>query len=100
MRIFDDALVGGAIFVPFGGATNVIMIDTIDPHSGSASLRVEVPSSGYTGGAFAKRRARRSHGIRRGRLWARASAPHSLNVVGLGNDGTSTTFSAEWNALC
>jgi len=99
LAIFDDALAGGAIFAPFGGATNATTIDTVDPHGGSASLRVEVPASGYTGGAFVAGAPTDLTRYTAVTFWARASAPHSLNVVGLGNDGTSTTFSAEWNAI-
>jgi hypothetical protein len=84
-------------FVSFEGATNDINIDAGNPaQSGSASLRVEVPSSGYTGGTLVVNTPREATGFNAVTFWARASVSgKTLDVAGFGDDGSDRTFSAE-----
>ncbi len=97
--IFLDDYTADLSFMEFGGSTNAITVDTTVQHSGAASLRVEVPAGGYTGGAIRSATAVDGSPFDAVSFWARASAPHTLNVVGIGNDAATAVLQAEWNAV-
>ena len=97
--VFDDNYGADVTFADFGGATNAVSIDTTEKQSGSASLKIEVPASGYTGGAFVLGAPGDLSAYDAVTFWAKASAAHTLNTVGLGNTGQSTTLQAEIGAL-
>jgi hypothetical protein len=97
--IFLDDYTADLSFMEFGGSTNAIIVDTTVQHSGTASLRVEVPAGGYTGGAIRSAVAVDGSPFDAVSFWARASAPHTLNVVGIGNDAATAVLQAEWNAV-
>lgn len=99
LGVFGDDYGNDIVYAPFGGSSNGPSIDGVDPHSGSTSLRIEVPAAGYTGGAFRSAVPVDLSGFPAVTFWARASRPATLNVVGLGNDATTTTYWAEWNAI-
>jgi hypothetical protein len=92
--VFGDDYGADLVFAPFGGSTNALTIDTTNPHGGTASLRVEVPAGGYTGGAIAGPALDLSR-FNAVSFWARASVANTLNVTGVGNDAASSTLQAE-----
>ena len=94
--VFGDDFAAGVTFQDFGGATNALSVDTTEFQAGAASLKVEVPAAGYTGGAMKIEAAADLSGYDALTFWAKASAPHGLNVVGIGNDSANTTYQAEW----
>ena len=97
--VFDDNYGPGVSFNPFGGSTNPPVIDTAEHQAGTASLKVSVPASGYTGGAFKLAPAADLSGFNAVTFWAKASAARTLDTVGLGNDSTHTTYQAEWKVV-
>lgn len=84
--LFDDDYAPGIAFVAFGGSTNDLSLDASVFHSGTASLKINVPAGGYTGGAFVASAERDLSAHNAVTFWARASADHALNTAGLGND--------------
>lgn len=97
--IFTDDYAPNVSFLEFSGSTNVLAIDTVEFQEGTASLRIEVPAAGYTGGALATSAPLNVSGYNAVTFWAKASANNPLNVTGLGNDSTNTTFQAEFNGV-
>jgi len=97
--IFDDDYGDGVAFKDFGGATNALSIDASDKHAGTSSLKIAVPAAGYTGGAFAVDTGEDLSGWDAVTFWAKANVAATLNVVGVGNDATTATLQAEWNAV-
>jgi hypothetical protein len=97
VRVFGDDYGKGIVYAPFGGSSNGPSLDAAEHHSGVASLRFEVPGAGYTGGAFKAATAVDLSKFQAVTFWARASKPATLNVVGFGNDATTTMFACEWN---
>ena len=53
--VFDDDYGDGVSFAPFGGSINDVTVDTAEAYSGTAALKVVVPSAEYTGGAMVVR---------------------------------------------
>ena len=94
LAVFDDNYGKGVTFNPFGGSTNPPTIDTTVHHTGTASLKIAVPATGYTGGAFAAP-AQDLSGYNAVTFWAMASAAKTVDKIGLGNDSSSTTLQAE-----
>jgi len=99
LPVFEDNFGSGVSFAPFGGASGVASVDTSEHHSGTAALRIDVPASGYTGGALKLDASADLSGFDAVTFWARASKAASFNVVGLGNDAAGGPFAAEWNAV-
>lgn len=97
--VFGDDYGTGVTFQDFGGATNALTLDTAEVHEGTASLRLEVPAAGYTGGAFKLDAPADLSGYDAVSFWAKASADHPFNVFGLGNDATTSVYQAEWNGV-
>ncbi|BDU71872.1 Ig-like domain-containing protein [Mesoterricola silvestris] len=93
--VFTDAYPKGVTFVPFGGSTNAVAPDAAQPHAGAASLRIDVPSSGYTGGALKAAAVQNLSLYNAVTFWVKASKSATLNVAGLGNDGVNSDWSAE-----
>jgi hypothetical protein len=101
--IFDDEFGANVVFAPFGGSINVVEASTAEAVVGSASLRVVVPTTSYTGGALVL-----ETGITRDlssfdaiTFYARTdTGTHTLNVVGLGDDAAGNTdFKTELSNL-
>lgn len=96
--VFDDDYGSGVSFVPFGGSSNNLTIDAAVARPGSAgtrSLRIDVPSGGYTGGAMAAAANANLSTYNAVTFWVRASKAATLNVAGLGNNGTSNAYQVE-----
>lgn len=99
LRVFGDDYGAGLGYAPFGGSTNEPAVDASEKHAGTAALRVEVPATGYTGGAFTTAEIHPLTGFTAISFWARASKPATLNVVGFGNDAATVLVACEWNAV-
>lgn len=97
--VFTDDYAAGLGFADFDGATNALAIDQENAHSGTASLRIDVPAAGYTGGALVNGEPTDLTGYDAVTFWAKASANATLNAAGLGNDATTSTYQAELNAI-
>ena len=93
--VFGDEYGANVRWAPFGGSTNTVEVDTTESASGAASLRIEVPASGYTGGAMVGSRPASFTDYNAISFWAKASRPASLNTVGMGNDAVDTQFQNE-----
>ena len=98
--VFADDYAPDVSFADFGGATNAVTVDTTEHHSGTASLKVEVPATNYTGGALVASPARDLSGFNALTFWVKASQAATLDVAGLGNaaDG-DVSAAAELTAL-
>lgn len=97
--VFFNDYVPGVAFVPFGGSTNALSVDTTTTNNGRASLKIIVPGSNYTGGALVNGVAQNLTAFNAVTFWAKASAANNLNVIGIGNDAVGgATYSAEINA--
>ncbi len=94
--VFEDDYAEGVSFVPFGGSVNDVSVDTGTAYSGNASLKIEVPAAGYTGGALAAATPRDMSDFNALTFWAKASESRNLDKTGFGNDaGGGTMLSAE-----
>ena len=93
--VFGDEYGANVRWAPFGGSTNSVEVDTTEAASGAASLRIEVPGSGYTGGAMVGSRPASFTGYNAISFWAKASRPASLNAIGMGNDAVDTDLQNE-----
>jgi uncharacterized protein YjdB len=96
---FDDNYGTGITFAPFAGSSNPPVIDTAQHEQGTASLRIDLPATGYTGGAFKVSPAVDASGFNAVTFWAKSSAPLTVDKFGIGNDAADTTWQAEWLAV-
>jgi len=104
--VFDDNFGDAVDYQAFlGSKTDAVDIDTENPRSGTASLKVTVPGPGaqdgtYAGGAFTTFNARDLSGYNALTFYAKASMDATLDVAGLGNDNTGTSlYTAQRHAL-
>ncbi len=97
--VFDDNYGMEVSFNDFGGATNSLSVDAMEAQAGSASLKIVVPSEGYTGGAMALAAGVDLSGYDALTFWAKASNSVALNVAGIQNDAADTTYAAERAAI-
>jgi Secretion system C-terminal sorting domain len=88
--VFTDDYAAGVTFVPFGGSTNAVTVDNTTAQSGTSSLKVVVPATGWTGGALAAATAQNLSTYNAVSFWVKGSAAKTLNVTGLGNNATPT----------
>jgi|GEM_PF-1119641 len=88
--VFSDDYAPGVSFVTFGG-TGAPVVDTTEHHTGTASLRIDVPATGWTGGALVTGLAQSMKTRNALTFWAKASQAATLNVVGLGDDASGNT---------
>jgi hypothetical protein len=94
--VFNTNYLKDITFVPFGGSTNALTVDPAVSHDGAAaSLRIDVPAAGYTGGAFKAATGQNLTLYNAVTFWVKASKAATLNVAGLGNDGANSDFAAE-----
>ena len=83
--VFTDDYSSGVTFAPFGGSTNALSVDPLEHHSWSASLKVTVPASGYTGGALKVPSPQNMSLYNAVTFWAKASKAVNLAVAGFGD---------------
>jgi hypothetical protein len=98
LDLFVDDYGSGLSFAPFGGSTSVVTVDTAEHHSGTASLRLDIPTSNYTGGAVVAATAQDVSAFNAITFWAKTdnAAVGSLDKVGYGNDTASNAHQGEW----
>jgi len=94
--IFDDNYATGVTFVGFGGSNNAVSIDNTVFKAGTASLKVVVPASGYTGGALVPAAPIDVSAYNAVTFWAKASAALSFDKVGFGNNTSDANYSVEY----
>jgi hypothetical protein len=63
--------------------------------SGTSSLKIVVPATGYTGGALAAAMPQNLSTYNAVSFWIKASAAKKLNVAGLGNNAATTVYQTE-----
>ena len=98
--VFTDDYAAGVTFAPFGGSTNDLVADPLERHSWSASLKVTVPASGYTGGTLKAAAPQNMALYNAVTFWAKASKAVSLAVAGFGDTATGDVrFKAEVEPL-
>lgn len=95
MPIFTDAYAQGVAFEPFGGSVNNVTVDNTTFQTGTSSLKVVVPATGYTGGALYVATGQNLSTYNAVSFWVKASAAKTLNVAGLGNNAATTVFQIE-----
>jgi hypothetical protein len=94
--VFGDDYAAGVTYVAFGGSTNTPTVDTTEHHTGTASLKVEVPSTNYTGGALTAATAQDLRAFNAVSFWVKGSKAAILDTSGLGNDANGgERYSAE-----
>jgi hypothetical protein len=96
--IFTEGYAAGVSFAAFGGSTNNLTVDATVAYTGTSSLKIDVPAGGYTGGALVAA-AQDLSAYNAVSFWVKASAAHSLNVSGLGNNGASSAYQVELNGF-
>lgn len=94
--VFADDYAAGVSFSDFGGSTNSLSIDNSVKYAGTSSLKVDVPAAGYTGGALKNAIPQNLSPFNAITFWCKASKAVKLNVSGLGNNGSSSVYSAEY----
>jgi hypothetical protein len=99
LSVFSDSYGVGATFFGFGGAINNVTIDNSVAYSGTSSIKIDVPSSSYTGGAFKAAAVQNLSTYNAISFWAKADANKTLNVSGISNNGVAAVFQAEYNNI-
>lgn len=99
--VFQDDYAAGLSFSPFGGSVNLLTVDSTVYHAGTASLKIAVPASGYTGGSLNAATPQNLSAYNAITFWAKASkASATLNVAGFGDSATGDTrYKAETGPL-
>ena len=88
-------------FLPFGGSNSQFAVDTTEHHSGTASVRFDIPASAYAGGALVADEAVDVSAFNAVTFYAKVNAgTHTINVFGFGNDaGSGVEFAVERPAV-
>ena len=99
--VFSDDYGDALSFADFGDAINSVTVDSTVQHGGAASLKIEVPSKDYTGGAIVAAEDLDLSRFDALTFWARASEAITLDKAGFGNDATAegTAFSVEYTKI-
>ena len=74
-------------------------IDTTEFQAGTASLRIDVPAAGYTGGAMQIATPQDLSRFDAVTFWAKSSVDNPFNVFGIGNNASSNVYQAEYNGV-
>lgn len=94
--VFTDDYAAGVTFAPFGGSTNALSVDPLEHHSWSASLKVAVPATGYTGGTLKAAAPQNMALYNAVTFWAKASKAVTLATAGFGDTAAGDVrFKAE-----
>jgi len=98
--VITDGYAAGPTFRHFGGSPHDLAVDPLERHSWSASLKVTVPATGYTGGALKAATPQNMALYNALTFWAKASKAATLSVAGIGDTATGDTrFKAEMEPL-
>jgi len=93
--IFDDNYASGVTFVGFGGSTNNVSVDNTVAHTGTSSLKVVIPASGYTGGALVAAAPIDVSAYNAVTFWAKANGAVSFDKAGFGNNTSDANYAVE-----
>jgi hypothetical protein len=93
--IFTDAYATGVTFAAFGGSVNDVSIDNTVNQSGTSSIKIVVPTTAYTGGAFVAAMPQNLSTYNAVSFWIKGSAAKKLNTAGLGNNAAMTVYQTE-----
>jgi hypothetical protein len=93
--IFTDAYATDVTFAAFGDAVNAVSIDNTVNQSGTSSIKIVVPATGYTGGAFVAAMPQNLSTYNAVSFWIKGSAAKKLNVAGLGNNAATKVYQTE-----
>lgn len=96
LPVFTDDYASGVSFAEFGGSTNLLTVVTDQKFAGTSSLKVDVPAAGYTGGALKAATTQNLTSFNALTFYCKASKAVTLNVSGIGNNGASNVFQAEY----
>jgi hypothetical protein len=98
LPLFTDNYGAGLSYAGFGGSTGSPVVDTTEHHAGTASLRIDIPTSNYTGGAIVSGNVVNVSAYNAITFWAKTEnvVTGSLDKVGYGNDTASTLHQGEW----
>lgn len=99
--VFADDYGSNVSFVAFGGSTNNMSVDNTQAQAGSASLKINVGTVGYTGGAMVISAPANLSMYNALTFWAKSDNPaYKMNVLGIGNNGIGgQVYEVERNAV-
>src|SRR6185369_6052436 len=95
LHIFADNYGNDLTYAPFGGSTGAPIVDSTEHHSGTASLRIDVPTSGYVGGTMTVPNAIDLSHYDAVTFYAKASKAVILDKAGFGIDNDTNLHTAE-----
>jgi Secretion system C-terminal sorting domain len=93
--IFTDAYATDVTFAAFRDAVNAVSIDNTVNQSGTSSLKIVVPATGYTGGALVAATPQNLSTYNAVSFWIKGSAAKKLNTAGLGNNAATNVYQTE-----
>jgi hypothetical protein len=96
LHIFADDYGADLTYAPFGGSTGSPSVDSSEHHSGSASLRIDVPATGYVGGTMTVPTAIDLSHYDAVTFYAKASKAVILDKAGFGIDNETNLYTAEF----
>ena len=93
--LFGDDF-GDLSYAAFGGSTGAPVVDEFEAFAGSASMRIDMPGDGYTGGALVPDAPLDVSGFNAVTFWAKTNnTAANFDKVGIGNDSDSNIFQVE-----
>lgn len=95
---FDDGYAPGIVYSPYLESMGTVVVDNAEHYVGTASLRMDVPASGYNGASL-QAPAADLKDYDALVFWAKASAAKTVDVVGFGADGAGDTSRVQRRAL-
>ena len=96
LSIYGEAYGAGITFEAFGGSTNNITEDATVAHTGSKSLKIVMPATGYTGGAMKAATPQNLSTYNAVTFWVKASVTETFDKAGLSNNATTAVFQTEY----
>ena len=93
--VFTDDYAMGVTFAAFGDSKNTISIDNTVNQSGTSSLKIVMPATGYTGGALVAATPQNLSTYNAVSFWIKGSAAKKLDKAGLGNNAATTVYQTE-----
>lgn len=104
-EVFVDGFSAGLNYAAFGGSrVDAFQVDNEVKHSGTASMRYDVPDfedpfGAYAGGSYFTSTARDLSGYDALTFWAKSSQPASIDIIGIGNDLGLSKYLASRSAV-
>jgi hypothetical protein len=95
LHVFDDNYGADLTYAPFGGSAGAPSVDSTEHHAGSASLRIDVPATGYVGGTMTVPTALDLSHYDAVTFYAKASKAVVFDKAGFGIDNDTNLYTAE-----